>query len=112
MTARRACHHLLRTTAREMAGALYDEIMKDNARFSVWKQVAADAEHICSPKDLETRFIDLMWPNLIEQARVALAQALTSPNLPESAKSEIHEALVLDNELKFQGQRYRPPHLH
>ncbi len=97
MTTSRSCHHLIKKTAQEMAGAIYEEIMSDNKRWEAWKITCKGL----SPKAVQQRFIAMMWPHLVEQARKTLAECLASPGLPEAAKVEIHEALILDNDLKF-----------
>jgi hypothetical protein len=88
------CHKLVAQVAHDMAGAAYDELMKDNGWYERWK-----AQHPgASARDLETAFIDKLWASMIPEARATLAQMLNGPYSPEM-KAGIHEALVLDNSL-------------
>src|ERR1700722_12581452 len=91
------CHVLLRATAIEMAGALYDEMMKDNTIYAGWKAACPELD----PMMAEAKFIELLWPLLVRNgaARATLARTLTSNTIDYETKMEIHSALVLDNTL-------------
>lgn len=91
------CHPLLRATAIEMAGDLYDLMMKNNQQFAEWKRLHPDLE---TPAELEIRFIELKWPELIEDARTTLAGMLAG-TANEELKTTIHDALVKDNPLRL-----------
>ena len=93
---RHSCHFLIKQTAKEMAGALYEEVMNDNTAYKNWKTMCEGLP----AKEIQAKFIEMMWPKLIEEARKTLAQLLGMNTLPEASKAEIHEALVLDNLLK------------
>lgn len=80
-----SAHTLVAQTAQEMAGALYEELAKNND----W--------YLLNPDQKE--FIERTWGSLIEQARGVLAKMLGSPNTPEEQKELIAEALILDNSL-------------
>src|SRR5262252_8455690 len=94
------CHKLIRATAIEMAGALYDELMKDNRVYEMWKAAypALDAPA------MEAAFVTMMWPKLIERAWATLASMLHG-----SAQSSLHDgiatALIADNQ--FRAMRAR-----
>ena len=90
-------HPLIRATAIEMAGELYDLLMKNNVQFAEWKRMHPD---LSSPAELEIRFIELKWPELIEDARTTLARMLAG-NASEELKMTIHDALVKDNPLRL-----------
>lgn len=90
-----SCHILVREVALGMAGVLYENLMQDNTRYEKWKKICPDL----TPKKLEKLFITHAWPAFIDAARSQLTDMLTMPNVPESQKSEIHEALVLDKAL-------------
>lgn len=79
------CHKLLRKTAQEMAGALYEHLATDD----VFYRLNPSQKH----------FINTQWPRLLDKARATLAQML-SGNYPDSLKAQIHEALILDNALR------------
>lgn len=49
---------------------------------------------------LEIRFLELKWPELIEDARTTLARMLGG-NISEELKMQIHDALVKDNGLRM-----------
>lgn len=90
------CHPLLRATAIEMAGDLYDLMMKNNLQYAEWKKLHPDLK---TAGELEIRFLELKWPELLEDARATLAQML-SGNASEELKTTIHDALVKDNALR------------
>lgn len=85
------CHELIKATAIEMAGELYDIMMQNNKQFSEWKRMHPEL----NPVQLEIRFIELKWPELIIDAKATLAQMLTT-NAPQDLKDRIHDALVKD----------------
>jgi len=52
------------------------------------------------------RFVRLLWPKLLEQAREVLAGSLGEGSLlPEDQKELVAEALILDNQLRIGGRR-------
>jgi hypothetical protein len=87
---------MIRATAIEMAGELYDLLMKNNQQFAEWKRMHEGF----TPAQLEIRFLELKWPELIEDARTTLARML-GDNVPEELKMQIHDALVKDNGLRM-----------
>lgn len=91
------CHPLLRATAIEMAGELYDLMMKNNQQYEEWKRLHPELK---TAGELEIRFLELKWPELIEDARATLAQMLAG-NASEELKVTIHDALVKDNPLRL-----------
>jgi hypothetical protein len=95
-------HKLIRKVAIEMAGTLYDEMMKgDNAMYAEWKDRFVDK----TLKERERIFIEYVWPQLVQNGsvRATLARLLTT-NIDESLKAEIHTALVRDATLR-RGRR-------
>lgn len=93
------CHKMIRDVAQAMAHEVYDELMKDNEWYKIWKKKNYGA----SQKALEERFVRAVWPGLIEQARATLAQMLSGP-LDANLKDQIYEALLLDNTLIYGRQ--------
>lgn len=89
------CHKLICATAIEMAGALYDEVMKDNSIYAHWKAICPEL----TPTMTEILFIEQMWPHLIGQARATLARMLTM-EYADDLKMQIHDALCKDATLK------------
>lgn len=89
------CHKLIRATAIEMAGELYDQVMKDNKIYEYWKTICPDL----TPTLSEILFIEKMWPHLIGQARATLAKMLTT-NISEDLKQTVYDALCKDATLK------------
>jgi len=102
---RKYCHEMVKATAQEMAGACFQELAKDNLRWARMKAMCPDL----STADTEKAFVAKLWPYLIEQARVTLAAMLSGP-LADVLKDQIAEALVLDNELRFEKSQ-RPKHI-
>lgn len=90
------CHPMIRATAIEMAGELYDLMMKNNPQWQEWKQMHPELHSLA---EYEIRFLELKWPELIEDARTTLARMLGS-GIPEELKMQIHDALVKDNALR------------
>jgi hypothetical protein len=88
-------HRLVARTAKEMAEALYEECMTDNAVYAHWKSLCPDL----SPNILRVRFVKLMLPNLLDAARATLAKMISTP-LTEQLKAEIYDALILDSAFK------------
>jgi hypothetical protein len=85
MTKRQAVHVMVRQTAISMAQELYELAAKDNAFYKRYPTRGA--------------FLRLAWPQLIPQARATLATMLAKP-LDENLKSQIHQALILDNSVR------------
>lgn len=77
-------HKLLKKTAVEMAGAIYEEMARDNAFFAKWPN--------------QRNYIRKNWQFYIKAARTTLAQMLGG-NYPEMMKEEIFEALLQDRSL-------------
>ena len=82
------CHELIAATAKDMAGALYDEMMLDNGLYA-----DAKARNITRKK-----FVTKVWPELVRQARATLVTMLTG-TLSETLKAQIEDALIKDNAL-------------
>lgn len=99
------CHTMVRSVAIEMAGALYDEMMRDNAVYEGWKEACPDLDPILA----EAKFIELLWPLLVRNgsARATLARTLTSPDIDYETKMSIHSALCLDATLS-RGRKQGP----
>lgn len=91
------CHPLIRATAIEMAGDLYDLLMQNNVQWEEWKKLNPDCQNL---SQWEIRFLELKWPELIEDARTTLAGMLGG-SVPEELKVQIHDALVKDNGLRM-----------
>src|ERR1700731_1019596 len=91
------CHPLIRATAIEMAGDLYDLMMKNNVQWQEWKNLHPELHSLA---EYEIRFLELKWPELIEDARATLAGMLARP-ISEELKIEIHDALVKDNAFRM-----------
>lgn len=101
-----AAHKLIVETAKGLAGAMYEDMMTvDDEVWAEWKERFPDVPRSA----LQDKFIELMYPRLLGEARATLAGMLRGP-YPESLKDQIHEALVLDNDLKTgrKGQIRRP----
>lgn len=95
------CHELIRATAIEMAGELYDLMMQNNEQWAEWQAM----HPMLSKVELEIRFIELKWPELIEDARATLAQMLGG-NIGEDLKERIFDALVKDEPLRRARQAW------
>jgi hypothetical protein len=89
------CHFLIAETAQAMAHSLYDDCMRDNKIWLQWKEMCPELTRT----DLEDRFVDLLWPKLIEQARATLAKMLSGP-YDQVLKDQIADALIKDGSLR------------
>lgn len=88
-------HRLVVQTAMEMAGELYEEVMRDNELFAHWKRLCPEL----TPAILHERFCVLMTPHLLDPARATLAGMLATP-INEDLKSTIFDALINDASLR------------
>lgn len=84
-------HIMIIKTARELAGALWEEVMRDNAQYAIFKSMHPGY----GPKALQQHFIAAATTRLLPQARATLAEMLAT-NIPEHLKEEIKDALVKD----------------
>lgn len=80
-----ACHFLLAKTAKEIAGAQYEEWAHNNVFYKSWPNRRV--------------FIRANWPDFIPTARDTLAKMLEG-NLSQTLKDEIFEALMKDHSLR------------
>lgn len=92
------CHPLIRATAIEMAGDLYDLMMKNNQQWEEWKKLHPELEGNLAA--LEIRFLELKWPELLGDARATLAGILGT-SAPEDLKAQIYDALIKDRGLQM-----------
>lgn len=93
------CHTMIKETAVSMAHELFNNLAEDNDIFKVWKEQFPDLP----TKELEKRFVQMMWPKLVEEARSTLTKMLTG-TLDQTLKDQIADALIKDNILR-QGRK-------
>lgn len=89
------CHKLIRATAIEMAGELYDELMANNEQYAEWRAMTPDRTAV----EREILWIEAKWGELIEDARATLAMMLGQP-INEALKSQIFQCLIDDAPLR------------
>lgn len=78
-------HELIVKIAKDMAHELYDQVMgESNELYAGWKAQCTEL----TPAKAEELFVNLMYPKLIEPARVLAGQMLGNP-----AYAHLHEAL-------------------
>ncbi len=87
-------HWRVAALAKEMAHEVYDELMKRNDWYDLWK----NAHPGLSSRGLENAFVSKNWHKFVEGARATLAGMLTQP-YDEDLKNAIYEALVDDSTL-------------
>lgn len=85
-------HFLIVETAKKMAGEIYDGLAKDNEFYKVYKN--------------RGRFINVIYPRLLDEARATLANVLAT-NAPELLKQQIFDALIKDNAM-VKGRAWSP----
>lgn len=69
---------------------------------SMYEQMASRMDGFHKALSAE-QFCDMMWPELVEEARATLLRMLHG-NYPADLKDEIAQAIVLDNTLTFGRQ--------
>ncbi len=94
-------HWRVAKVAIEMAEELFGVYMLDN---DWWHKMSAGGE--VSEKQGRKLFVNCVAPQLLEDARLSLVDALALPDsvMPQSQKDEIAEALILDNPLRAKRQ--------
>ncbi len=80
------CHKLVAETAKQMAGAVYEEMARKN---NEWYSQNPDMR----------AYVDRSWGFFVEDARRVLANMLGQRTISESEKENIYEALILDKSL-------------
>lgn len=84
------CHWLIKKTAQEMAGEWFEKNMnKDNELYKIVKRDNIN----------EKKFIKKCWGHFVPLARACLIKSLQSPSLPDLAKDDIYEAIMLDRQV-------------
>lgn len=73
-------HELIAATAKEMAGAWYEEAAHDNEFYKFYPG--------------QVGFIKREWGRFVEAARISLVKMLGMPATPEWQKEQIHDALI------------------
>ena len=96
------CHQLVRDTAKAFAGEIYEEVMHHNENWEAWQAMCPDL----TKEKLQSEFIKLMWPRLLDDARATLAKMLAGP-IAEPLKEQIYRALILDGQIR--GKRGPKP---
>ena len=93
---------LVRKTARELAGAFYDnmDVFHDGR---VERTTRFRAE--CTDQDA---FIDIYWPEFVVVARKTLAHILTQPGTSQVQKDAIFDALLEERGLMNDEQLIAP----
>lgn len=91
----KACHKYVAGVAREAAGQLYEQLMKDDLLWKMWRQ----QNEGLSDEALERRFIEKNWGKCIDFARATMGHMLSRPDIDQKLKDEIYEALQLDSSL-------------
>lgn len=74
------CHELLAATAKEFAGAFYEEAAHDNEFYKFYPT--------------QKRFIKREWHRFVESARMQLSKMLGMSQVSEFQKEQIFDALV------------------
>lgn len=73
-------HELIAATAKEFAGAFYEELALDDAFFSFYPS--------------QKKFIRREWPRFVEAARLQLSKMLGMSHISEFQKEQIFDALL------------------
>lgn len=90
------CHKLIADTAKGLAQVLWEELMKND---KVWAQ-HREAHPGLTTGQMERKFVDKMWPQLLAQARATLAAMLApGSTISDDMKEDIMDALTRDRTL-------------
>lgn len=84
---------LIRQTAKELAGAFYEEDHSDRFR-KFWPTAKS--------------FIGRCWPNFVTMARTLLTSMLTRNDVPQHQKDDIYDALIEDQRRAADKPSARP----
>ena len=79
-TNKKFAHKLLAETAKELAGAFYEEAAHDDTFYSYYPD--------------QKKFIKREWHRFVETARLQLSKMLGMPHVSEAEKEQIFAALV------------------
>ena len=91
-------HHVLADAARGIAGEFYEQMatgQKYRGKLHPKARKAANDFYKAWPD--QKLFVEARWQEFIDTARSALAAMLGRPDLSETVKADIHEALRLDS---------------
>lgn len=88
-------HRLIAETAMGLANEWFEVYASKN---DYYRKMTAEGR--VTEKNAREFFVMRMAPKLYEDARAALADCLTKPDISDYMKDEILEALVLDNDLR------------
>lgn len=88
-------HWRVAEVAQQMANELWPIYARDN---EFYRHMRAGGQ--ITEDDARIQFVMRMTPKLLEDAREMLAECLNSKALSDKEKMEVHEALVLDNDLR------------
>jgi hypothetical protein len=80
MSKQKFAHELVAETAKQMAGAFYEELAKDNEFYKFYPQ--------------QKMFINREWKRFIAASKATLAQMLNDPFTPDWQKEQIMDALI------------------
>lgn len=97
-----AVHWLIAKTAREMAGEMFEHLMKNNGWFERFKRHRPGK----TTPQLEREFVSTQWGRFTADARATLAQILQT-TIDDSLKAQIMDALIKDHSIR-QGRRTAP----
>lgn len=86
------CHKLIAETAKEMAGAEYEDAAGSDDQF--YKAYSS-----------QKQFIRRHWKNYVGVARKVLTQMLAMDHVSEILKDEIADALIKDREIPQGGDK-------
>lgn len=92
-------HELIVKTAKELCGAHYEELMKNDKLFAAWKAKHSEAAETA----LQGLFIEHYYPGYLEVARATLT-GLLNTKLDPILKDQIADALIKDQTLR-RGRR-------
>lgn len=91
-------HRLIAETAKSAAAELYEVVMSNNEVRAEWKR----QNEGCGEKELLKRFVKKNWGKCVPVARTTLGLLLRN-SADETLKTQIYEALLLDNTLRRRG---------
>jgi hypothetical protein len=90
-TDHRMVHHLVATTAKEIAGVYYEQTASNGTHGNTFYEAFPD----------QKTFIKDQWPMFVMTAKDIMTTMLANPLTPEAQRQDIYHALLLDATLPY-----------
>lgn len=104
-------HPMVLSIAKEMANEWFEVYASDDRWYRAFKEAGG------TERNARRQFVLRVAPRFYEEARKALTDVLSQPDVPEYTKQKVHEALTRDNLMRANRtvdaeRAIIPSHLH